>query len=266
MNNVFAKTKSGLVINLDLVYRNQEVVCDAIVGDKKVLKVPVGRVQGKQCISLSKREVMSLLGIDTGKNLNSLIEIFGDFDAAKTNFENNIIDGLKIEASKVSITRIKFAYSTSLKYCCFQFFDGESRIADDVVRYNDFCNRITAAIKSIDKKEFESLVYDIDNGDYSITTYYEVDQAGLKNIIYAGEAKSIEISEKKEAARVAETQKCEAIFEQAKVTGERVILSQIFLSGSNIPRRYCDDESDMGHLITWANPDGTTSESFSHAY
>lgn len=266
MNNVFAKTKSGLVINLEFAYRNEEVVCDAMVGDKKVLKVPVGRVQGKQCISLSKREVMSLLGIDTNKNLNSLIEIFGDFDAAKTNFENAIIDVLKIEASKVNITRIKFAYSTSLKYCCFQFFDGENRIADDVVKHNDFCNRIIVAIKSTDKKEFESLVYDTDNGDYSITTYYEVGQEGFKNIIGNGEVKAAEIAEKKEAEKLAETEKRNAIFDQAKVTGERVILSQHFLSGDNIPRRYCDEDSDMGHLVMWANPDGTTSESFSHAY
>lgn len=68
---------------------------------------------------------------------------------------------------------------------------------------------------------------------------------------------------KKEADTKAARQ---AKFDEAKATGKRVLLSQYFMSGNDIPRRYHDEDSDMGHLCTWANPDGTTSESFSHAY
>lgn len=44
---------------------------------------------------------------------------------------------------------------------------------------------------------------------------------------------------------------------------------QLMVQGGNMciyiqPKR--DIDSDMGHLQTWAMPDGTTKETFSHAY
>lgn len=58
----------------------------------------------------------------------------------------------------------------------------------------------------------------------------------------------------------------EAKFYEAKETGKPVILSSCFLSNNDIPKQYRDDDSDMGHLITYAMPDGSTTEHFSHSY
>lgn len=71
------------------------------------------------------------------------------------------------------------------------------------------------------------------------------------------------IKAEKEAAAKAERQ---AKFDQAKKTGKPVLLYSTFVTNNDIPRQYRDEDSDMGHLNVYAMPDGTTSESFSHAY
>ena len=102
-----------------------------------------------------------------------------------------------------------------------------------------------------------------DYSDYSSWTNYEANADELLAIIVPIiEAKEAEKKEK-EAKREAEKQ---AKFAQAKATGKPVELHSIFLTGSDIPRKYRDEDSDMGHLIVYAMPDGTTSEGFSHAY
>ncbi len=82
--------------------------------------------------------------------------------------------------------------------------------------------------------------------------------------------KDQEAKAEKEAAAKALQEAAEkeyaAKFEEAKRTGNPVKLSSFFLSGSDIPRKYRDEDSDMGHLVTYAMPDGTTKESFHHAY
>jgi seryl-tRNA synthetase len=105
-----------------------------------------------------------------------------------------------------------------------------------------------------------------DYGDYSSWYYYEILEVDITEIIERGQKNKedkISAEAKKEADAKAARQ---AKFDEAKSTGKRVLLSQYFLSGNDIPRRYRDEDSDMGHLCTWANPDGTTCESFSHAY
>jgi hypothetical protein len=57
-----------------------------------------------------------------------------------------------------------------------------------------------------------------------------------------------------------------SIFATAKATGIRQALSSIFLAGTQIPKKYRDDDSDMGNLIVWALPNGKTIETFSHAH
>ena len=79
--------------------------------------------------------------------------------------------------------------------------------------------------------------------------------------------------EAKDAAEAERKAKEEALkaerkakFAEAKETGKRVLLSSHFCMGRDIPRKFRDEDSDMGHLCVWARPDGTTEESFSHAY
>lgn len=67
----------------------------------------------------------------------------------------------------------------------------------------------------------------------------------------------------KQAAREAERK---AKFLKAKLTGKRVLLSSDFLMGSDIPRKFRDEDSDMGNLNLWAMPDGSTQATFSHAH
>lgn len=93
-----------------------------------------------------------------------------------------------------------------------------------------------------------------------------------KWITRAGELKTAEATEnnRKEAAYKDATQRREseraARFEEARRTGKPVLLGKHFLSGSDIPRQYREEDSDMGHLCVFAMPDGSTKEEFSHAY
>lgn len=69
-----------------------------------------------------------------------------------------------------------------------------------------------------------------------------------------------------EEKRVAEEKRRAECFAEAKRTGQKVILHTYFLSGDDIPRRFRDDDSDMGTLITYAMPDGSVKEEFSHSF
>lgn len=74
---------------------------------------------------------------------------------------------------------------------------------------------------------------------------------------------------KNEAVKVAKAKNeaaTELAFTQARETGKPVELFSEFLIGNEIPRKFRDEDSDMGNLVTYAMPDGTTSESFYHSY
>lgn len=71
---------------------------------------------------------------------------------------------------------------------------------------------------------------------------------------------------KAEAAQKAEKQRREDCFAKAKETNQPVQLYSGFLSGDDIPKRFRDDDSDMGNLISYAMPDGSVTEKFIHAY
>mgnify|MGYP000919815800 CR=1 FL=1 len=71
------------------------------------------------------------------------------------------------------------------------------------------------------------------------------------------------VAAEKKAAEEARVKRC---FEEAKETGKPVVLHSIFLSGDDIPKRFRDDDSDMGSLVTYAMPDGTAKDRFHHAY
>ena len=72
--------------------------------------------------------------------------------------------------------------------------------------------------------------------------------------------------EEREAKNKAEEERRRKCFAQAKETGKPVQLYSIFLSGNDIPRSMRDEDSDMGNLVTFAMPDGSTKEEFYHAY
>lgn len=57
-----------------------------------------------------------------------------------------------------------------------------------------------------------------------------------------------------------------AIFEEAKKTNKPVELYRYFLSDQQIPYQHRVPDSDMGHLIGYAMPDGSVKEEFNHAY
>jgi len=85
--------------------------------------------------------------------------------------------------------------------------------------------------------------------------------------ILIAEAEEREANEKaKREAEAREKARRESCFIDAKKTGKPVLLYSTFLSGDQIPRRFRDDDSDMGHLCTYAMPDGTTQKKFSHSY
>ena len=58
-----------------------------------------------------------------------------------------------------------------------------------------------------------------------------------------------------------EVKKSEAIS-----TGKNVEIYSIFLSNDSIPRKYRNEDSDMGHLIEYFDKNGERKETFSHSY
>lgn len=109
-------------------------------------------------------------------------------------------------------------------------------------------------------------------GDTSKTEVIIPEALAHKWIKYHFELDAIEQAEKEKKEKAAadyrakEKAEREAKFAEAKRTGKKVLLYSEFLSDNQIPRRFRDDDSDMGHLLTYAMPDGSTSEDFSHAY
>jgi len=79
-------------------------------------------------------------------------------------------------------------------------------------------------------------------------------------------AKEAEEQKLRAEAAEREEQRKKACFEEAKETDKPVLLYSYFLSGSQIPRKFRDEDSDMGNLLTYAMPDGSIKERFSHAY
>ena len=118
--------------------------------------------------------------------------------------------------------------------------------------------------------------WDIDfkenGGGGEITSVKITEDIALKWIAISNEAirkeqekKDIDAAKNKERI---ESQKAERLakFEKAKESGTPVLLYSVFLTYNDIPLKYRDDESDMGHLETFAMPDGSIKEKFIHAY
>lgn len=55
-------------------------------------------------------------------------------------------------------------------------------------------------------------------------------------------------------------------FAEAKLTGKSVLLSQHFIHEDQLPKHLREDESDMVTVCIWAEPDGTTKETYTHSY
>lgn len=72
--------------------------------------------------------------------------------------------------------------------------------------------------------------------------------------------------EKAKEKKAKEEKRIKQCFEEAKRTGKPVKLYSYFLSGNDIPKKYRDEDSDMGDLVVYAMPDGTKKEKFFHAY
>ncbi|MFW5830758.1 MAG: hypothetical protein ACOCVA_00815 [Prolixibacteraceae bacterium] len=87
-----------------------------------------------------------------------------------------------------------------------------------------------------------------------------------KNVQAEKARKEAEEEAKREAAERAEKERRDNCFREARETGKPVLLHSCFLTGSDIPRKFRDDDSDMGNLLTYAMPDGSVKEEFSHAY
>lgn len=83
--------------------------------------------------------------------------------------------------------------------------------------------------------------------------------AEFKELAYATERAE------SEKANLAEERKG-AKFAEATRTGKPVQIYSTFLAGNAIPKNYRDQDSDMGHLVCFAMPDGSTSEEFYHSH
>jgi hypothetical protein len=80
------------------------------------------------------------------------------------------------------------------------------------------------------------------------------------------EAEAKKKEDKKVDDKKKEEDRISACLLKAKETNEPVELYSVFLSGTDIPRQFRDEDSDMGTLVTYINPDGTRKEKFHHAY
>ena len=265
---IFAKTKSGIVINLSLFLKNdRETSYWQAECNGETCVVSFQTHDGKEYLKLNEIQVKKLLNVAVKKNTNSLIEVFGGVPSQlQKAFDVENANILKKEAENVRPTHVEFTWHTSDKYTSFVFFKGEKQIPYSVAKYSNFCKSFVDSTSYVEAKELGSFCTGGDYGDYSSWNYYKMLEADMLTVIEKGQKskeENINAAAKKEADAKAA---CEAKFNEAKATGKRVLLSECFVSGSNIARKYREEDSDMGTICKWANPDGTTSESFSHAY
>jgi len=113
----------------------------------------------------------------------------------------------------------------------------------------------------------------VTKGDESLTRVVIDNDMARKWIIIhnelqaAKEEKDQQIKAEKDKKAAEEAKRRADIFEQAKTTGKPVQLYSHFVSGNSVPKKYRDDEdNDMGNIVVYAMPDGTTTEKFFPAY
>jgi hypothetical protein len=113
----------------------------------------------------------------------------------------------------------------------------------------------------------------VTKGDESLTRVVIDNDLARKWIIIhnelqaAKEEKDQQIKAEKDKKAAEEAKRRADIFEQAKTTGKPVQLYSHFVSGNSVPKKYRDDEdNDMGNIVVYAMPDGTTTEKFFPAY
>lgn len=157
---IFAKTKSGIVINLSLKPKQarDESYWEASVGEQ-IVNAPTFPVhEGKEYLCLNDIQVKKLLGITVKRNVNSLIEVFGGVPSeVKKAFDNANIELLKQEAESVNPTRVKFEWHTSHKYINFSFFEGDVEVPYLLAKYSEVCKRFVNSISHVEKNTLKLL-------------------------------------------------------------------------------------------------------------
>ena len=75
------------------------------------------------------------------------------------------------------------------------------------------------------------------------------------------------LQEEREAKEEASKAEREAKFEEAARTGKKVLLESRFVAGNMVPKRFRHiPDNDMGHVHTWALPNGKVRETFSPSH
>lgn len=115
-------------------------------------------------------------------------------------------------------------------------------------------------VRNIYKHKLAKFTSDNPRDDYGGSRYsVEMSYKDFKELAKAAQSKITARKAKEDIER-------QAKFDEAKRTGKAVVLDREFFSGSQIPREFREPDSDMGNLITYAMPDGSTKQEFSHSY
>lgn len=214
-------------------------------------------------VRICNTEAMQALSVpDAMRKDDICIEAESDWRPLYKTFLEDHESTLKESAKSIRFTKLIASYHTSLGWMfSAEIESGDKSLLDFNEEYISACNIIRAFDRNM-KGELAEYITGEDYDDYSITTRHEF----TREQVAALKARADEIIAGKKAKIEADKKAIQDKFDEAKRTGKPVVLSQIFLTGDDIPKQFRDDDSDMGHLIQYAMPDGSTTEEFLHAY
>lgn len=107
-------------------------------------------------------------------------------------------------------------------------------------------------------KELEKYIIEEDWGEYSVTTYYKINNKDLEKILLNTEEAVEEERKKKEEK---EKDRIEEITKKAKETGEKQIIHS-WVEDCNDPYEECN----LDHITIWVLPNGETKKTRSHTW
>lgn len=142
-------------------------------------------------------------------------------------------------------------------WLCGNAFCATSKINES----NQFKNMKYAVGKYVFSEDLLDYLTETDWGDYTITTYYEMTINELLEVYNKANNRKIESDKKEKEKEEKERKEREAIFEKARVTGEKQVLSKI-LCDCNDPYEECN----LDIIYLYALPNGETEEVRTHTW
>jgi len=198
------------------------------------------------CLHLTKNMAKELLNADLPKGKQAAVKI--DQDNPKQIMQDAVNEKIDAELASIQDADIVTLYAHS-------GYGMHYRVSCDKLSF-EAENKVSSHVKEImakhENKPAPELNADVAYKVVMTWAEFQAEQQGIED----------GIQERVEA----EKQQTEEKFEQAKQSGEPVLITEGAYEEESLHRKDQEEESSIAFLQKWAMPDGTTKSNINHAY